>query len=388
MIDKDILIMQKCIEYARRYSGLTKSNPKVGSALVDKNGEIIKISAHKKFGSKHAEIELLDDVQDLAKGGKIYLTLEPCSTTGKTPPCVDRLIASGAKEVVIALLDPSPVNHFHGTKKLIDAGIKVTLGVAAVQAAELIEDFIKSQQSDIPYIRAKLAMSMDGMIATKTGESQWITDEASRVLVHKLRSEVGAVMTGIGTVHSDDPTLNSRMGDAISQPMRVILDSKLSIAHRSSIVKTAKDIDTVIFVNEDILDERIKYFANFGVKVVKVAKGADGYLDIYQVLKTLKQMNIIDIMVEAGSTLLGTFKDRDLIDKYHIFLAPMIIGGSSSMRAVSGAGSSELSNIDRFLSYSYKKLNNDIYIDGKQKNYIDEIVTKTFEVRDRLCLQD
>ncbi len=388
MIDRDISIMQECIEYAKRYSGLTKSNPKVGSALVDKNGEIVKISAHKKFGSKHAEIELLDEVQELAKGGKIYLTLEPCSTIGKTPPCVDRLIASGVKEVVIALLDPNPTNHFSGTKKLIDAGIKVKLGVAAVQAADLIEDFIKSQQSDIPYIRAKLAMSMDGMIATKTGESQWITDEASRILVHKLRSEVGAVMTGIGTVHSDDPTLNSRIGDVIAQPMRVILDSKLSIAHRSSIVKTAKDIDTVIFVDEDILDERIKYFANFGVKVVKVHKGADGYLDIYQVLKTLKQMNIIDIMVEAGSTLLGTFKDRDLIDKYHIFLAPMIIGGSSSMRAVSGVGSSELSKIDRFLSYSYKKLNNDIYIDAKQKNYTDEIVFKTFEVRDRLCLQD
>ena len=388
MIDKDILIIEECIEYAKRYSGLTKSNPKVGSALVDKNGDIIKISAHKKFGSKHAEIELLDDVGDLAKGGKIYLTLEPCSTTGKTPPCVDRLIASGVKEVVIALLDPNPDNHFGGTKKLIDAGIKVKLGVAAVQAAELIEDFIKSQQSDIPYIRAKLAMTMDGMIATKTGESQWITDDASRVVVHKLRSEVGAVMTGIGTVNNDDPTLNSRVGDVIAQPMRVILDSKLSIAHRSSIVKTAKDIDTVIFVNENVEDERIKYFANFGVKVVKVGKDNYGYLDIYQVLKTLKQMNIIDIMVEAGSTLLGTFKDRDLIDRYHIFLAPMVMGGFSSMSAVSGAGSSELSKIDRFLSYTHKKINNDIYIDGKQKNYIDEIVSKTIEVRDRLCLQD
>lgn len=388
MIDKDILIMEECIEYAKKYSGLTKSNPKVGSALVDKNGDIVKISAHKGFGLKHAEIELLDEAQDLAKGGKIFITLEPCSTTGKTPPCVDRLIASGVKEVVIALLDPNPKNHFLGTSKLIDAGIKVKLGVGAVKAAELIEDFIKSQQSDIPYIRAKLAMSMDGMIATKTGESQWITDEASRVLVHKLRSEVSAVMTGIGTVHKDDPTLNSRVGDVISQPVRVILDSKLSIAHRSSIVKTAKDIDTVIFVNEDVLDERIKYFANFGVKVVKVHKGEDGYLDIYQILRTLKQMDIIDIMIEAGSTLLGTFKDRDLIDRYHIFLAPMIIGGSSSMRAVSGAGSSDLSKIDRFLSYSYKKLNNDIYINAKQKSYIDEIVSKTFEVRDRLCLQD
>ncbi len=388
MIDKDSLIMEECIEYSKRYSGLTKSNPKVGSALVDKNGDIVKISAHKSFGSKHAEIELLDEVQDLAKGGKIYLTLEPCSTTGKTPPCVDRLIDSGVKEVVIGLLDPNPNNYFGGTKKLIDAGIKVKLGVSAIKAAELIEDFIKSQQSDIPYIRAKLAMSMDGIIATKTGESQWITDETSRVAVHKLRSEVGAVMTGIGTVHSDDPTLNSRVGDVIAQPTRVILDSKLSIAHRSSIVKTAKDIDTVVFVNEDVEDERVKYFTNFGVKVIKVAKGEDGYLDIYQVLKTLKQMNIIDIMIEAGSTLLGTFKDRDLIDRYHIFLAPMIIGGSSSMRAVSGLGSSELSNIDRFLSYTYKKINNDIYIDGKQKDYIQEIVSKTYEVRDRLCLQD
>jgi len=380
-------VMQECIAYAYTHSLDTRSNPKVAAALVDDDNNIIAISAHKEYGSKHAEIELLDSVGDRSRGGRVFLTLEPCSTTGKTPPCVDRLISAGVKEVVIALLDPNPKNNLEGTKKLVDAGIKVVLGIESESAAKLIEDFIKVQSSEIPYISAKLAMSIDGMIATNTGESKWITGDRSRKYVHKLRQSVGAIITGIGTVRYDDPMLNCRLGETSYQPTRIILDSKLSISPRSKIVQTAKDYKTIIFTDINTSIDSINKISDFGVKVERVEKTDNGYLDIYQILKRLKELDIINIMIEAGSKLLGTFNDNNLIDRYYIFLAPMIMGGERSFKAIGGKGFGNLSDIKRFSSYKIEDLDGDIFINASQQDYTTSIVEQSYEIRDKLCLQ-
>ncbi|MDA3869722.1 MAG: bifunctional diaminohydroxyphosphoribosylaminopyrimidine deaminase/5-amino-6-(5-phosphoribosylamino)uracil reductase RibD [Gammaproteobacteria bacterium] len=324
---QDHLFMQRALRLAQKGLYGTDPNPRVGCVVV-KGGNIVGEGWHRKAGEPHAEVLALRQAGAEAENATAYVTLEPCSHTGKTPPCAEALIKAGVSRVVVAMRDPNPQVSGQGLKKLQTSGIKVECGLMETQARALNPGFIKRMETGRPYVRVKMAMSLDGRTAMASGESQWITGEAARQDVQRLRARSSAVLTGIGTVLLDDPSMNVRLSAKqlgvaeIRQPLRVILDSAARFpAH----AKTATLDGDVLVMTTARAGAEINATESSRCKFVSVAE-KDGHVDLNTALNYLSEIEINEVHVEAGALLSGAFLQQQLVDEVVVYMAPHIMG--------------------------------------------------------------
>lgn len=315
-------MMQRALVLARRGSGKTSPNPVVGCVIV-RDGRIVGEGWHKKAGTPHAEIHALHAAGESAKGADLYVTLEPCSHFGKTPPCADAIIAAGLARVFIGMIDPNPLVAGRGAEKLREAGITVATALLEMQCAALNGPFIKYVTTGLPYVTLKSALTMDGKTATPSGDSRWITSAASRRLVHRLRSCADAVMTGSGTLLADDPQLTVRMVRGRS-PLRIVLDSSLQTPVASALMNEAAKIPVIIVTASRDQDKTAALVAK-GAEVLVC--GQAGRVDLPALMKILGSRGIQSILLEGGERLCGEMLRQRLIDRYLFFYAPKIAGG-------------------------------------------------------------
>lgn len=357
----DEYYMNEALNLAKKGEGRTSPNPMVGAVIV-KNGQIVGEGFHEKAGEPHAEINALKAAGEAAKDATIYVTLEPCAHFGRTGPCADALINAKIKRAVVAMTDPNPKVAGKGVKKLQAAGIEVTLGVLEEKAKKLNEVFFKWITTGIPFVNLKTAMTLDGKIATKTGESKWITGEESRLKGHQLRNAVDGIIVGINTVAMDNPILTSRIAGG-KNPIRIILDSKGQIPLKSNVL-TDNEAKTIIAVSENAKSENIKNIKNAGVEVIVCGKDR---VDIEELLKILGEREITSILVEGGGEVLYSFIEKNLFDRVYAFVAPKILGGKSSRLAVAGAGFDSLDDAALLTNIEVSRLGEDILIVGDRQ---------------------
>ena len=342
----DLEYINQTLQLAAQGKSLVSPNPLVGSVVV-KDGEIIGRGFHRYDDFKHAEVWALEEAGERAKGATIYVNLEPCSHRGngkRTPPCVEAIIKSGVRRVVASMVDPNPKVNGRGFEMLRAAGIEVSVGILEKESLLLNEKFVKVARTGLPFVHLKTACSLDGKIATRTGESKWITGEESRAASQQLRSEYDAILVGINTVIADDPMLTDRSGNLRHRSLtRVILDASLRISTTSNLVKTAREFPLIIYTaSEDFARHEI--LQNLGVEVIRVAAN-DGKLSLTEVLKTLVERSLTSIIIEGGATVAGSFVEQKLIDKVTFFFAPKIIGGVDAKSAIGGEGLGNLSDV-------------------------------------------
>ncbi len=320
--------MKRALELARNCSVLTSPNPKVGCVIV-RNGQILGEGFTQPAGKNHAEIEALNDVAsrgENCRGATVYITLEPCAHFGRTPPCVDALIGAGVSCVVAALEDPNPLVAGKGFEKLGAAGIRVIRGVMAREAREMNRGFLSRIERGRPWVRMKVAASLDGKTALSSGESQWITSEAAREDGHRWRMRADAVMTGIGTVMKDDPRLDVRLPDVVRQPVRIVVDSQLKTPLDARVLRNG---ETWIF-SANASPVKIDAMKQKGVRVFSAINDT-GRVDLAEMMKTLAEKEINEIHVEAGATLNGALVQAGFVDEMLIYLAPCFLGSGRNM---------------------------------------------------------
>jgi len=323
----DVQYMQQALALARGGLGLVSPNPLVGCVIVQA-GAVVGRGYHQRFGGPHAEVHALQEAGSQARGAVLYVNLEPCSHTGKTPPCADAVIQSGVSRVVAALRDPNPRVNGRGLSRLEAAGIAVTVGVCEAEARKLNEVFIKYTTTRCPFVTLKSAITLDGKIATRTGASQWITGELARQEGHRLRHAADAILVGIGTVLQDDPQLTTRLPDQQgANPLRVIVDSTLRVPLQAQVTDVASDRRTLIVTTARAPVAHSEALRTRGVEVVCLPAYDDGRVDLEALCRYLGERGVASVLVEGGATLSATLLRRRLVDKVLLFVAPKIIGG-------------------------------------------------------------
>lgn len=348
--------MKIALALAARHVGLTAPNPTV-ACLIVKDNQIIATGITGIGGRPHAETIALHKAGKLASGATAYVTLEPCCHVGETGPCADALIKANVAKVVIPVADPFHKVAGGGIKKLQDAGIEVVTGICEKEAVELNAGFMTVHTKNRPYITLKLATSLDGKIATSTGESKWITGQAARDYAHMLRAKNDAIMVGIGTVLADDPLLTCRLSGLEQQsPVRIIMDSELRISKDSKLVKTAKEFPLWVITTAD--NASSAGLEPRGVKVIYSENGDNLRANLAQVLETLAKNGITRLLVEGGSKLATSFVQQNLVDELVWIKAPVIIG-NEGIPAISGLGISALADAKNWVRYSMKALGPD-----------------------------
>ena len=347
--------MRRALALARRGLGRTSPNPAVGAVLV-RNGRVVAEGWHKRAGGPHAEVFALRNAK--ASGATLYVTMEPCSTWGKTPPCTDAIIAAGVKRVVVASHDPNPKHNGRGLKVLRHAGIHVEAGLLANEATAMNEPFNKWITTGMPLVIAKAGMSLDGKIATRTGDAKWITGEAARREGHKLRATVDAIMAGANTVIHDDPQLTVRHGVRGKQPWRVVVDGRGRCPRIAKLLTDAHRQRTIVLTTSRSSAHWRRDLGQSGVHVF-VIKGSGGRLDLRAALRVLGKMDITSVLVEGGGELLGSLFDAQLVDKVALFYAPIIIGGRDAVTAVAGEGPEKIKNSVLLLDCQWRRIGKD-----------------------------
>ena len=319
-LNQDAIFMASALKLAEKGRYTTDPNPQVGCILV-KNSEVIAEGWHKRAGGDHAEIDALNKIE-CARDATAYVTLEPCSHTGRTGPCCDALITAGVKRVVIAMQDPNSLVAGRGISKMQEAGIVVEYGILQQDAEALNQGYIKRMTTGQPFVRSKLAMSLDGRTAMASGESQWITGLKSRADVQRLRAESSVVLTGINTVLADDPGLNVRIDEDVVQPIRVILDSQLRMPLTAKMLYL--EGETWILTCSDNQQKKTD-LKDVGYQVFQL-NGEDGKLDLEGVMTFLGQQQVNTVLVEAGAILNGALLNANRVDEWVIYMAPYILG--------------------------------------------------------------
>ena len=334
--------MRIAIELAKKAEGMTSPNPMVGAVIV-KNGRVVGRGYHKKAGLPHAEVNALRQAGSRAKGATLYVTLEPCDHFGRTPPCTTAIVKSGIERVFIAMKDPNPLNNGRGIRRLNKHGIKTGVGLFAEEAAALNRPYIKFITKGIPFVTVKVAQSLDGKIATRTGDSKWISSEESRRYVHGLRRLADAVMVGASTAKKDDPLLLSRLSRG-KQPIRVIVGGRSAIPSDSRIFSDAHKAPVI---------------------VVKPAGRLRKKVDLRKLLTVLAKRDITNILVEGGGELIASLVEEKLVDRFLVFVAPKIIGGRDAKTAVEGSGIESIKNAIKLKNVSVKRFKEDLLIEAE-----------------------
>lgn len=357
----DKFYMNLALELAKNGKGKVNPNPMVGAVIV-KNNKIIGQGYHEEYGKIHAEINAINSAKESVENSTMYVTLEPCSHYGKTPPCVEKIIESKISKVVIASLDPNPLVSGTGVKKLIDAGIEVVTGILDDENKKLNEVFMKYIVKKIPFVIMKSAMSLDGKISTRTGESKWISCNESRKNVHKLRNEVMGILVGVNTIIQDDPELTCRLENG-KTPIKIIVDSSLRIPLNSKVIKDAYKYRTIIIttlLSKKSMAEKLK---SKGVEII-IAKLKENRVDLNDMVKKLGQLNIDSILLEGGATLNFSAIKEGIVDKLQIYIAPKLIGGKLSKTPIGGNGIEKLKDAYRIRDISVEIVGEDILVEG------------------------
>jgi diaminohydroxyphosphoribosylaminopyrimidine deaminase/5-amino-6-(5-phosphoribosylamino)uracil reductase len=321
--ERDRMAMQRALELAQRGLDTTDPNPRVGCVILN-DGRTVGEGWHERAGEEHAEVVALRAAGTSAQGGTAYVTLEPCSHQGRTPPCVDALVAAGVGRVVFAMLDPNPRVLGRGAERLREAGIEVACGLMAREAAELNVGFVKRMERGSPFVRLKLGMSLDGRTALASGASRWITGEAARADVQHWRARSSAILTGIGTVLADNPRLSVRAAGAEPrQPLRVVLDALLRTPPQARLFESPGVV--LLFTSSHDRARRAVLEAR-GARVEHLADGGDGRLDLARMLARLAELEVNEVHVEAGATLAGSLVRSGLVDELLLYVAPILLG--------------------------------------------------------------
>ena len=355
----DEILMREALRIARHAEGRTSPNPLVGAVVV-RDGKIIAQGWHRQAGTPHAEVHALNMAGDLSRGATLYVTLEPCSHFGRTPPCAEKIVAAGIKKVVAAMSDPNPKVSGRGFEILRKAGIEVEVGLLEDDARRLNEVFLKWVTRRLPFVTMKFACSLDGKIATSTGESQWISCEESRKFSHHLRDINDAILVGVGTVLADNPTLTTRLV-AGKNSVRIVVDSNARTPLNSNVV-TDKSARTIIAVTSKAPPEKISALKNSGVEILTAGNGQR--VDLKILMSTLAEREITSVLVEGGGKIHFAMLSAGLVDKVFAFVAPKIIGGENSLTAVEGAGFAKLSDAVTLKNLTAEKLGDDFLLSG------------------------
>jgi len=355
-IDKqDERFMRRALSLARRGLGKTSPNPAVGAVLVRKN-RVVGEGWHKRAGGPHAEVFALRGVN--ARGATLYVTLEPCSTWGRTPPCTDAIVGAGVKRVVVAARDPNPKHNGRGLKVLQAAGIRVEAGVLAEEAAGMNAGFNKWITSGMSLVIAKAGMSLDGKIATRTGDAKWITGEAARREGHRLRARADAILVGTNTMIRDDPELTVRHGVRGQQPWRVVIDARGRVSRKAKVFRDEQRHRTLVLTTRLAPLAWRRYLLRMGVEAI-VLPHKRGRIDLRAALKTLGKRDITSVLVEGGGELLGSLFDERLVDRVALFYAPIVIGGRAAVTAVAGEGVARVGKAVRLVGCRWRRVGKD-----------------------------
>jgi diaminohydroxyphosphoribosylaminopyrimidine deaminase/5-amino-6-(5-phosphoribosylamino)uracil reductase len=352
--------MKRALRFAEKGRGRTSPNPMVGAVLV-KDDKVVGEGYHAKAGEAHAEIVALKKAGEKAKGAILYLNLEPCTHYGKTPPCAPQVIEAGVKHVVIGMEDPNPLIEGRGIEFLRRAGLAVQVGILEKECRKLNEAFCKFILEKVPFVILKVALTLDGKIATRDGNSKWISGEASRRLVHRLRDQVDGVLIGIGTVLRDDPMLTARIRGG-RDPYRIVLDSQLRIPEEAKVIGTPPS-KSVIATTELAPRDKIEKLEKRGVQVL-ILDSKEGKVNLKSCLSKLGEIGIMNLMVEGGNHVNGSFLDEGLIDKFLFFLSPKLIGDHQALGIFGGRGVLNLQEAIALKEISTRKIGEDILIEG------------------------
>ena len=365
--------MKRALQLAELGRGRTHPNPMVGAVVV-KNGKRVGEGYHPESGQPHAEVFALRQAGEQARGATLYVTLEPCCHYGKTPPCVPAILASGVKRVVVAMADPYEAVAGRGLEQLRRAGVQVESGLCEKEARILNKAFLTYVTLKRPYITWKYAMTLDGRIASATGDSYWITGEAARVRVHELRNQVQAVITGVGTVLADDPQLTTRlplghpdMDRPIRHPIRIVLDSQARTPPEAKICQPETPGETWIVVAESADAERRRRLEETGVRLIELpveTKAGSRHVSLSALMSYLAEQQLVHALLECGSRLAGAFFDAGLIDEVYSFQASKFIGGERAPGPLGGRGISLMADARRLRSWDVEKIGEDLLIKG------------------------
>jgi diaminohydroxyphosphoribosylaminopyrimidine deaminase/5-amino-6-(5-phosphoribosylamino)uracil reductase len=327
--------MARALELAARGSGQVSPGPLVGCLIVDRNGETVGEGFYVFERVKHAETIALEEAGTRARGATCYVTLEPHAHTGRTPPCTEALIRAGVARVVAPFEDPNPLVSGRGFERLREAGVGVTVGTLAREAARLNEKYIHAVRTKRPFVHLKLATSLDGRIATRTGHARWISSAESRARSHLLRREMDAILVGSGTATVDDPLLTDRSGLPRRRPLlRVVLDERLRLGAESNLARTAREAPVLVFTSTDADRHKAAALEECGVEVLKIGAGVR---DLTHILEELNRREVQGLLVEGGSNVAGAFLRAGLVNKASFFIAPIILGGDA-LGAIGGEG--------------------------------------------------
>ncbi|MDP3042763.1 MAG: bifunctional diaminohydroxyphosphoribosylaminopyrimidine deaminase/5-amino-6-(5-phosphoribosylamino)uracil reductase RibD [Candidatus Omnitrophota bacterium] len=357
----DEYYMGLALKLALKAKGKTTPNPLVG-ALVVKAGKIIGRGFHAKAGFAHAEIIALDAAGKKAFGATLYVTLEPCAHTGRTPPCINRIIGSGIKEVVVGMIDPNPLNNGKGVTLLKQGNIKVKVGVLEGRLKEINESFIKYITARIPLITVKVAESLDGRIATRTGDSKWITSDKSRAFAHRMRKDYDAIMVGVNTVLRDNPSLNAWFSQ--KKLIKIIVDSNLSISENSNIFAGDSQVIIITLPSRPGQETENRKRLAAKARILEVKEKA-GQINLRDALKKLAQLQISNIIVEGGGTLIGSLFDERLVDKILFFISPKIIGGKDAVSSVMGNGVKRVDQAVKLHDLKIRRFGEDLLVQAR-----------------------
>jgi diaminohydroxyphosphoribosylaminopyrimidine deaminase/5-amino-6-(5-phosphoribosylamino)uracil reductase len=352
--------MKRALRLAEKGRGRTSPNPMVGAVLV-KDGEVVGEGYHPRAGEPHAEIIALQRAGGQARGATLYLNLEPCTHYGKTPPCVPAVIEAGVRKVVVGMEDPNPLVKGRGIEALRGAGLYVEVGILREECRRLNEAFSKYIVKREPFVILKVATTLDGKIATKTGESQWISGEASRRFVHKLRDQVDGVVVGIGTILRDDPSLTARIKGG-RDPYRIVFDSQLRIPENAKVVETFPS-KTIVATTELAPRDKMERLKKKGVQVL-IFDSAEGRVDLRSCLHKVGEMGMMSLLVEGGAQINGSFLDQGSIDKILLFLSPKLIGDHQASGIFGGQGVAYLKEAISVRDLKVRRIGDDILLEG------------------------
>ena len=356
--------MRKASSLALRAKGMTWPNPLVGAVVV-KNGKIIGQGYHKKAGLAHAEVEAICAAAKRARGASLYVTLEPCAHYGRTPPCVDKIIESGIKRVLVGMVDPNPLNNGKGIKLLKEHGIKIETGLLGEEIKRENQPFIKYITRKTPFITVKVGQSLDGKIALRSGESKWITSSPAREYSHGLRRDYDGIMVGVNTVIRDNPFLSGSPDRPLT---KIVTDSSLSTPAEANIFKKPGEVIVASLKEKSGQETESRNLLLHKARILEV-KENNGQLNLYDLLKKLGRLGLCNVLVEGGGSLIGSLFDYGLVDKVMFFIAPEIIGGKDSISSVMGRGISRLDKAVKLKDVKIKMIGEDFLVEGVVRSY-------------------
>ncbi|RJQ70227.1 MAG: bifunctional diaminohydroxyphosphoribosylaminopyrimidine deaminase/5-amino-6-(5-phosphoribosylamino)uracil reductase RibD [Desulfobacteraceae bacterium] len=366
MNDDDYMAL--ALALAARGAGYVSPNPLVG-AVVIKDDQVVGQGYHQAVGAAHAEVNAIDDAGERASGATLYVTLEPCHHFGRTPPCTEKIVAAGIRRVVAAMADPNPDVQGGGNDFLQSRGIEVVCGVKEREARQLNESFIKFVTTRQPFVVLKMAATLDGRIATRTGDARWVTGEAARSRVHRLRHAMDAILVGIGTVKSDDPSLTARPAHGKGvDPIRLVLDTRLSMSKRAQMLTQVSNAPTYVVCGPDASEMDHRRLVASGARILE-SPVKKGRIDLNALMGQLGRMGITSLLIEGGAQVAGSALAADIVDKMIIFYAPKVTGGDDGVSMFRGQGAALMKDALTLQDMTVEMVGEDIMVQGYLKKF-------------------